>query len=190
MQIQVLQQDKPVSLSIISTQKGRLALTTDEPTPRERQLLLLLDKDNSELSRQAVSLLLTKLDLNKIAKKGWVEYFVFDNQDSFGLEINNHNIAIDKSNKNIKNFLNSYLKSEGEKLDENNISVKKSLTSQKQPADKLQEKINFTDKHITNNQQTQSIVVSNIDSDTSMKHAVVNDDFDDVMIIQNLLNTD
>lgn len=70
MKVQILQHEQPAQMHIISTNQGKQALQTDEPTPRERQFLLLLDKDDSELSRQAVSLLLTKLDLNKIVKKG------------------------------------------------------------------------------------------------------------------------
>lgn len=78
MQIHIVQRDTRAKLSIINTNKGREALKCDEPTPRERQLLLLLDKEDSELSKQAVELLLTKVDLNKIARKGWVEYHVLD----------------------------------------------------------------------------------------------------------------
>lgn len=187
MQIQVLQQDKPVLLNIISTQKGRLALTTDEPTPRERQLLLLLDKEDSELGRQAVSLLLAKLDLNKITKKGWVEYFVFDSQLPDVLihaREPTHN-----QNKNIKNFLNEYC--------HHDDKMTKNITHSQEPA-----KLNQPQKTETNQNYQNATVISLVQDTVPINtmnmfnqriaetQDVANEDFDDLMVIQTLLNAD
>lgn len=73
MQIAIFQQDKQATLSIECTAAGREALLSNQLAPRERQLLLLLDR-NTDLSMQAVSHLLQKIDINELANKGWITY--------------------------------------------------------------------------------------------------------------------
>lgn len=194
MKIQVLQQNRPVELTIISTQKGRTALTTDEPTPRERQLLLLLDKDNSELSRQGVSILLAKLDLNKLSKKGWVEYFVFDSPD-VGMQAGDDVEKVEKvtkkskKNTNIQNFLNEY----SHKDDDSTFSE---IVSQKPVAipvaidDTMDSQFVVKDK-VSINTSAAPIMMSDIldEGITSLsKEPILNDDFEDIVILQSLLN--
>lgn len=187
MQIQVLQQNKPVVLNVISTQKGRLALTTDEPTPRERQLLLLLDKEDSDLSRQAISLLLAKLDLNKITKKGWVEYFVFDSQLPDVLihaREPTHN-----QHKNLKNFLNEY--------SHHDESLTKPI-----PHVKAETQHNAVPKHEPKKNYENISVISLVQDTVPINtlemfstfvrdtEDIANEDLDDLTIIQTLLNED
>lgn len=194
MKIQVLQQNRPVELTIISTQKGRTALTTDEPTPRERQLLLLLDKDNSELSRQGVSILLAKLDLNKLSKKGWVEYFVFDSPD-VGMQAGDDVEKVEKvtkkskKNTNIQNFLNEY----SHKDDETTFSE---IVSQKPVAtpvaidDTMDSQFVVKDK-VSINTSAAPIMISDIldeGIESLSKEPILNDDFEDIVILQSLLN--
>lgn len=182
MQIQVLQQDRPVALSIISTQKGRQALTSDELTPRERQLLLLLDKDNSALSRQAVATLLTKIDLNKLAKKGWVEYFVFDSKmPDVLVHQQTDSINAQQKAKKLKNFLDEYSKN-NTKFNEDVTDIK-SINDEK--LDNLSENNISPSAKFAEIKDTVPIVMPDTPTLPS------NDEyFDDVMIIQTLLNID
>lgn len=194
MKIQVLQQDRPVELTIISTQKGRTALTTDEPTPRERQLLLLLDKDNSELSRQGVSILLAKLDLNKLSKKGWVEYFVFDSPD-VGMQAGDDVEKVEKvtkkskKNTNIQNFLNEY----SHKDDDSTFSeivTPKPVIIPVAIDDTMDSQFVVKDK-VSINTSAAPIMMSDIldEGITSLsKEPILNDDFEDIVILQSLLN--
>lgn len=179
MQIQVLQQDKPVSLSIISTQKGRQALNTDELTPRERQLLLLLDKDNSELSRQAVSSLLTKIDLNKLAKKGWVEYFVFDSKVPDVLVNAKHEEPlVQQTAKNIKHFLDEYSHHQANNMNVDIVYHREDMRSKR---------ANVLPNTMYPPQDTIPITLPNLQNVASNTDEEY---FDDMMIIQTLLNTD
>lgn len=194
MKIQVLQQDRPVELTIISTQKGRTALTTDEPTPRERQLLLLLDKGNSELSRQGVSILLAKLDLNKLSKKGWVEYFVFDSPD-VGMQAGDDVEKVEKvtkkskKNTNIQNFLNEY----SHKDDDSTFSeivTPKPVIIPVAIDDTMDSQFVVKDK-VSINTSAAPIMMSDIldEGITSLsKEPILNDDFEDIVILQSLLN--
>lgn len=194
MKIQVLQQNRPVELTIISTQKGRTALTTDEPTPRERQLLLLLDKDNSELSRQGVSILLAKLDLNKLSKKGWVEYFVFDSPD-VGMQAGDDVEKVEKvtkkskKNTNIQNFLNEY----SHKDDDSTFSeivTPKPVIIPVAIDDTMDSQFVVKDK-VSINTSAAPIMMSDIldEGITSLsKEPILNDDFEDIVILQSLLN--
>lgn len=194
MKIQVLQQDRPVELTIISTQKGRTALTTDEPTPRERQLLLLLDKDNSELSRQGVSILLAKLDLNKLSKKGWVEYFVFDSPD-VGMQAGDDVEKVEKvtkkskKNTNIQNFLNEY----SHKYDDSTFSeivTPKPVIIPVAIDDTMDSQFVVKDK-VSINTSVAPIMISDIldeGIESLSKEPILNDDFEDIVILQSLLN--
>lgn len=194
MKIQVLQQNRPVELTIISTQKGRTALTTDEPTPRERQLLLLLDKGNSELSRQGVSILLAKLDLNKLSKKGWVEYFVFDSPD-VGMQAGDDVEKVEKvtkkskKNTNIQNFLNEY----SHKDDDSTFSeivTPKPVIIPVAIDDTMDSQFVVKDK-VSINTSAAPIMMSDIldEGITSLsKEPILNDDFEDIVILQSLLN--
>ncbi|ELA09063.1 hypothetical protein MOMA_01600 [Moraxella macacae 0408225] len=163
MKIQVLQYDDKAELSIISTNKGRLALKSNEPTPRERQLLLLLDKEDSELSKQAVSLLLAKVDLNKIAHKGWIEYHMIDNhtiQSNHEPEITpgfNPKTNQQAEPKKVKNFLDIYYQNKKTLTAPIVVNVNKDLTT---PTSSIQ-----------------------------LPEAVA-DDFEELMVIQTLLNVD
>lgn len=194
MKIQVLQQDRPVELTIISTQKGRTALTTDEPTPRERQLLLLLDKGNSELSRQGVSILLAKLDLNKLSKKGWVEYFVFDSPD-VGMQAGDDVEKVEKvtkkskKNTNIQNFLNEY----SHKDDDSTFSeivTPKPVIIPVAIDDTMDSQFVVKDK-VSINTSAAPIMMSDIldeGIESLSKEPILNDDFEDIVILQSLLN--
>lgn len=194
MKIQVLQQDRPVELTIISTQKGRTALTTDEPTPRERQLLLLLDKGNSELSRQGVSILLAKLDLNKLSKKGWVEYFVFDSPD-VGMQAGDDVEKVEKvtkkskKNTNIQNFLNEY----SHKDDDSTFSeivTPKPIVIPVAIDDTMDSQFVVKDK-VSINTSAAPIMISDIldeGIESLSKEPILNDDFEDIVILQSLLN--
>lgn len=194
MKIQVLQQNRPVELTIISTQKGRTALTTDEPTPRERQLLLLLDKDNSELSRQGVSILLAKLDLNKLSKKGWVEYFVFDSPD-VGMQAGDDVEKVEKvtkkskKNTNIQNFLNEY----SHKDDDSTFSeivTPKPVIIPVAIDDTMDSQFVVKDK-VSINTSAAPIMMSDIldeGIESLSKEPILNDDFEDIVILQSLLN--
>lgn len=194
MKIQVLQQDRPVELTIISTQKGRTALTTDEPTPRERQLLLLLDKGNSELSRQGVSILLAKLDLNKLSKKGWVEYFVFDSPD-VGMQAGDDVEKVEKvtkkskKNTNIQNFLNEY----SHKDDDSTFSeivTPKPVIIPVAIDDTMDSQFVVKDK-VSINTSAAPIMISDIldeGIESLSKEPILNDDFEDIVILQSLLN--
>lgn len=194
MKIQVLQQDRPVELTIISTQKGRTALTTDEPTPRERQLLLLLDKGNSELSRQGVSILLAKLDLNKLSKKGWVEYFVFDSPD-VGMQAGDDVEKVEKvtkkskKNTNIQNFLNEY----SHKDDDSTFSeivTPKPIVIPVAIDDTMDSQFVVKDK-VSINTSAAPIMMSDIldeGIESLSKEPILNDDFEDIVILQSLLN--
>ena len=176
MKVQILQHEQPAQMHIISTNQGKQALQTDEPTPRERQFLLLLDKDDSELSRQAVSLLLTKLDLNKIVKKGWVEYHVSDDL-SVTLDFHDKNhqnvdfsVSTDKQTgqRKIKSFLSEYAQ-----------NPPKTLTTDLKT-------------HIADSQNAEQPYHQNLQHqldkviDIQLPKAV-NEDFEDVMILQSLL---
>lgn len=196
MKIQVLQQNRPVELTIISTQKGRTALTTDEPTPRERQLLLLLDKDNSELSRQGVSILLAKLDLNKLSKKGWVEYFVFDSPD-VGMQAGGDVEKVEKitkkskKNTNIQNFLNEYSHKDDETATVfNEIVPQKPIVIPVAIDDTMDSQFVIKDK-VSINTSAAPIMISDIldeGIESLSKEPILNDDFEDIVILQSLLN--
>lgn len=73
MQVVLKQQSEQVLLQINSTQTTKQALQHDNLSARERQLLLLIDKDDS-LSAQAVAKLLDKVDLKQLAGRGLLTY--------------------------------------------------------------------------------------------------------------------
>lgn len=73
MQVVLKQQSEQVLLQINSTQTTKQALQHDNLSARERQLLLLIDKDDS-LSAQAVAKLLDKVDLKQLASRGLLTY--------------------------------------------------------------------------------------------------------------------
>ena len=75
MKLKIKQDDDTISLALERTPLGKEALNTKQPSARERQLLLLLDKD-STIGAQAVSKLLGKVSLFDLADKGWVVYRV------------------------------------------------------------------------------------------------------------------
>lgn len=75
MKLKLTQDDNTVHLALERTPLGKQALDTKQPSARERQLLLLLEKD-STIGAQAVSKLLEKVNLADLAEKGWVVYNV------------------------------------------------------------------------------------------------------------------
>lgn len=79
MKLKIKQDDDIISLALERTPLGKEALNTKQPSARERQLLLLLDKD-STIGAQAVSKLLEKVNLFDLADKGWVVYRVLSGE--------------------------------------------------------------------------------------------------------------
>ena len=71
MEIRTTYQGAPVVLTIEHTESSKTALLSASLTPRERQLLLLLDKGD-ELSSLAVSQLIAKLNIEKLANQGFL----------------------------------------------------------------------------------------------------------------------
>ncbi|WP_019519334.1 hypothetical protein [Faucicola boevrei] len=195
MQIHIVQRDTRAKLSIINTNKGREALKCDEPTPRERQLLLLLDKEDSELSKQAVELLLTKVDLNKIARKGWVEYHVLDDHavtvnpsDKHDFELNfSHEINQSDDpkvrQKKIKSFLTAYSSDEPPVVTPLTGDLKSHLE-----AKQTEDTPYHTNVQIDQSLDKQIMINQNV-APISLPEPVA-DNFDDLMIIQTLLNLD
>ena len=60
-----------IPVTLACSEAGKQALNTAEMTLRQRQFILLI-KENTSLGEQAVSNLLSKLDLQQLIEKGWI----------------------------------------------------------------------------------------------------------------------
>lgn len=60
-----------IPVTLACSEAGKQALKTAEMTLRQRQFILLI-KENTSLGEQAVSNLLSKLDLQQLIEKGWI----------------------------------------------------------------------------------------------------------------------
>ena len=60
-----------IPVTLACSEAGKQALNTVEMTLRQRQFILLI-KENTSLGEQAVSNLLSKLDLQQLIEKGWI----------------------------------------------------------------------------------------------------------------------
>lgn len=116
MQVEIVQQGDKATLAIECTAAGKQALLTNSLSPRERQLLFLLDQD-SGLSIQAVGNLLQKVNINDLAGKGWITYQLLSTTQlgQSTAVVNQHiNVkfvnSVDKKpdGKAIKSFLSTY----------------------------------------------------------------------------------
>ncbi|MFW2178247.1 MULTISPECIES: hypothetical protein [unclassified Moraxella] len=180
MHITVLYQNQVVSLAIVCTALGREALNQHLLTPRERQLLLLLDK-NSNTSEQVVAHLLQKINIPKLSEQGLIKYQIDASTDkmvnqfphSSLVQLNFNTPSYQKydktENKDLKNFLATYSHLHDDEII-NVIEVNESPT--------VKEQINHSESTPTIEFNAPPI---------KMPQAVPTH-FEDIMIVQTLLN--